>query len=88
MKYVTVLVKNLVHRKLLMIIFPTQSKAYTRVVTPTQFSRILHFLGLNLNSNDLKLILTKFQDPATGDVNYPAFVQAVDRGSSIKYLFI
>jgi len=56
-----------------------RSRAYTRVVTPPQFARILHFLGLNINNEDLKLVLNKFQDPATGDVNYPAFVQAVDR---------
>ncbi|GFR65921.1 hypothetical protein ElyMa_001958300 [Elysia marginata] len=56
-----------------------RSKAYTRVVTPTQFARILHFLGLNVNNQDLLLLLNKFQDPASGDVNYPAFVQAVDR---------
>lgn len=30
---------------------------------------------------DLKLLLRKFEDPATGDVNYPAFVQAVDKGN-------
>lgn len=57
-----------------------QSKAYSRVVTPLQFGRILHFLGMNVAPEDLKLLLTKFQDPATGDVNYPAFVQAVDQG--------
>ncbi|KAK3798859.1 hypothetical protein RRG08_050238 [Elysia crispata] len=56
-----------------------RSRAYTRVVTPTQFARILHFLGLNVNNQDLLLLLNKFQDPASGDVNYPAFVQAVDR---------
>ncbi|KAK7507459.1 hypothetical protein BaRGS_00001394 [Batillaria attramentaria] len=55
-----------------------RSKAYSRVVTPLQFGRILHFLGMNVNPEDLKLLLAKFQDPATGDVNYPAFVQAVD----------
>ncbi|CAG5122336.1 unnamed protein product [Candidula unifasciata] len=56
-----------------------RSKAYTRVVTPSQFCRILHFLGLNINNEDLRLVLNKFQDPTTGDVNYPAFVQAVDK---------
>ncbi|XP_053393487.1 uncharacterized protein LOC123564874 [Mercenaria mercenaria] len=53
--------------------------SYTRVVTPTQFGRILHFLSLNVSPEDLKLLLRKFEDPATGDVNYPAFVQAVDQ---------
>ncbi|XP_062606411.1 uncharacterized protein LOC134268237, partial [Saccostrea cucullata] len=53
--------------------------AYTRVVTPTQFSRVLHYLSLNVNPEELKLLLRKFQDPASGDVNYPAFVQTVDK---------
>ncbi|BFZ03633.1 hypothetical protein BsWGS_06672 [Bradybaena similaris] len=56
-----------------------RSKAYTRVITPSQFCRILHFVGLNINNEDLRLVLDKFQDPTTGDVNYPAFVQAIDR---------
>ena len=29
----------------------------------------------------MKLLLRKFEDPASGDVNYPAFVQAVDQGN-------
>ena len=57
-----------------------QGVAYTRVVTPTQFSRVLHYLSLNVNPEELKLLLRKFQDPASGDVNYPAFVQTVDQG--------
>lgn len=56
-----------------------RSTAYTRVVTPSQFARILHFVGLDLSQVDLNLILNKFQDPTSGDVNYPAFVQAVDK---------
>ncbi|KAK7111168.1 uncharacterized protein [Littorina saxatilis] len=56
-----------------------RSQAYSRVVTPLQFGRILHFLGMNVNNEDLKLLLAKFEDPTTGDVNYPAFVQAVDQ---------
>lgn len=50
------------------------------MITPTQFARVLHFLGLNVNNEALKLLLNKFQDPSTGDVNYTAFVQSVDRG--------
>ncbi|XP_071105662.1 EF-hand calcium-binding domain-containing protein 6-like [Haliotis cracherodii] len=53
--------------------------AYTRVVTKTQFGRILHFLSLNVAPEDLKLLCRKFEDPGSGDVNYPAFVQAVDQ---------
>lgn len=58
-----------------------QSKGYSRVITPTQFGRILHFLSLNVQSEDFKLLRRKFADPTSGDVNYPAFVQAVDRGN-------
>ena len=53
------------------------------MVTKTQFGRILHFLSLNIAAEDLKLICLKFEDPASGDVNYPAFVQAVDQGMYI-----
>lgn len=56
-----------------------RSQAYSRVVTPLQFGRILHFLGMNVAPEDLKLLVAKFQDPTVGDVNYPAFVQAVDQ---------
>ncbi|KAK3583614.1 hypothetical protein CHS0354_039437 [Potamilus streckersoni] len=56
-----------------------RSTAYTRVVTKMQFARILHFLSLNVAPEDLKLVCAKFEDPASGDVNYPAFVQAVDQ---------
>ena len=51
------------------------------MVTPTQFGRILHFLSLNVAPEDMKLLLRKFEDPGSGDVNYPAFVQAVDQGT-------
>ena len=50
------------------------------MVTPLQFGRILHFLGMNVAPEDLKLLLAKFKEPISGDVNYPAFVQAVDQG--------
>ncbi|KAI8521606.1 hypothetical protein Bbelb_013600 [Branchiostoma belcheri] len=53
--------------------------AYTRNVTKSQFGRILHFLSLNINPPDFKLLCRKFEEPISGDVNYPAFVQAVDK---------
>ncbi|XP_013383058.1 uncharacterized protein LOC106153608 [Lingula anatina] len=56
-----------------------RGRGYTRVITKTQFGRLLHFLSLNVTSEDFKLLCRKFEDPATGDVNYPAFVQTVDR---------
>ena len=55
-----------------------QSTAYSRVMTPTQFGRMLHFLSIIPSPEDLKLLCRKFADPTTGDVNYPAFVQTVD----------
>ncbi|ELU01670.1 hypothetical protein CAPTEDRAFT_182794 [Capitella teleta] len=56
-----------------------RSRAYSRVITQTQFGRILHFLSLNIAPEDFKLLCRKFRDAETGDVNYPAFVQTVDR---------
>nr|CAB3262790.1 uncharacterized protein LOC100183292 [Phallusia mammillata] len=53
--------------------------AYTRNVTKAQFARILHFLSLSVNEEDLKLICRKFEEPISGDVNYPAFCQAIDK---------
>ena len=29
----------------------------------------------------MKLLCKKFEDPGSGDVNYPAFVQTVDKGN-------
>ena len=55
-----------------------QSRAYSRIITPSQFGRILHFLSLNVSPEDMKLLCKKFADPSTGDINYPAFVQTVD----------
>ncbi|PAA77603.1 hypothetical protein BOX15_Mlig010687g4 [Macrostomum lignano] len=55
-----------------------RSTAYTRVMTPQQFARSLHFLTLDVSPEKLKLLARKFADPATGDVNYPAFAEAVD----------
>ena len=57
-----------------------RGRGYTRIVTKSQFGRILHFLSLNVAPEDLKLLCRKFEEPSTGDVNYPAFVQAVDKG--------
>ena len=56
-----------------------RSKAYTRIVTPTQFSRILTMMKVGVNPEDMRLLCRKFADAATGDINYPAFVQCVDK---------
>ncbi len=52
------------------------------MITQTQFGRILHFLSLNVAPEDFKLLCLKFKDEATGDINYPAFVQTVDKGET------
>ena len=56
-----------------------RSKAYTRIVTPSQFGRILTTLKVCVNPEDLRLLCRKFADAVTGDINYPAFVQCVDK---------
>lgn len=51
---------------------------YTRGTTKTQFSRMLHMVGLNVSQFDLELICRKFEYPCSGDINYPAFIQSID----------
>ena len=53
--------------------------AYTRNVTKLQFGRVLHVLGLTVSKEELRLLCLKFEEPLSGDVNYPAFCQAVDQ---------
>lgn len=55
-----------------------RSKGYTRGVTKTQFSRMLHFLSINVQPQDLALLCKKFEYPVGGDINYSAFIQAID----------
>lgn len=50
----------------------------TRLVSWSQFARVLHFLGLSVSTEDCKKLCRKFADPTTGEVNYAAFCQAVD----------
>lgn len=51
---------------------------YTRGTTKTQFSRMLHMVGLDVSQCELELILRKFEYPCSGDINYPAFIQTID----------
>ena len=39
---------------------------------------MLHMVGLNIQHNDLEILCQKFEYPTSGDINYPAFVQAID----------
>lgn len=55
-----------------------RGNCYTRGITQTQFSRMLHMVGLTLQQADLELICLKFKYPTSGDINYPAFIQTID----------
>lgn len=51
---------------------------YTRIVTRLQFSRVLSSFNILPKPEYLELIFRKFAEPYSGDVNYPAFCEAVD----------
>lgn len=55
-----------------------RSNAYTRGLTKSQFGRVLQFLSLPLLKEDFRLLCRKFENPVGGDINYVAFVQAID----------
>lgn len=46
---------------------------------------MLHFLTINVTEEDFKLLCRKYNDEATGDINYPAFVQSIDARKSSSY---
>lgn len=48
------------------------------MITPGQFSRVLHFLGVEISPEDCRYLCQKFADPTTGDVSYRIFCQAID----------
>lgn len=45
---------------------------------------MLHFLTINVTDEDFKLLCHKYRDEATGDINYPAFVQSIDERELFK----
>ncbi|XP_055517833.1 uncharacterized protein LOC129713013 [Leucoraja erinacea] len=53
--------------------------AYRRLLSKSQFERTLDYLGLSVLPMDFRLLCKKFGDPASGDINYVAFSQAVDK---------
>eukprot|EP00118_Oscarella_pearsei_P007535 m.37336 g.37336 ORF g.37336 m.37336 type:complete len:283 (+) comp32362_c0_seq6:963-1811(+) len=55
-----------------------RGKGYTRGVTKTQFARIIDSSQLDVPQEDIKLICRKFENRDTGDINYSAFIQAID----------
>ncbi|VDL91916.1 unnamed protein product [Schistocephalus solidus] len=54
------------------------STALTRTMTPLQLGRALHFLQLDVGSEDCRLLAKKFADPVTKYVNYAALCEAID----------
>ncbi|VDK88088.1 unnamed protein product [Dibothriocephalus latus] len=54
------------------------STALTRTMTPMQLGRALHFLGLDVGSEDCRLLAKKFADPVTKYVNYAALCESID----------
>lgn len=55
-----------------------RSTAFTRNVSKIQFGRVLSTLQLMPSNERYELLCLKFQDPVNGDINYPAFCQAID----------
>ncbi|XP_078391762.1 uncharacterized protein LOC144674143 isoform X1 [Cetorhinus maximus] len=53
--------------------------AYRRLLTKSQFERGLDYLGFTILPTDFKLLCKKFEDPVTGQINYVAFSQAIDK---------
>ncbi|XP_067828759.1 uncharacterized protein [Heptranchias perlo] len=56
-----------------------ENVAYRRLLTKSQFERTMDYLGLSVLPMDFRLLCKKFEDPATGEINYVAFSQAVDK---------
>ncbi|XP_059802334.1 uncharacterized protein LOC132378963 isoform X1 [Hypanus sabinus] len=53
--------------------------AYRRLLSKSQFERTLDYLRLSVLPMDFRLLCKKFGDPTTGQVNYVAFSQAIDK---------
>ncbi|XP_038638944.1 uncharacterized protein LOC119956125 [Scyliorhinus canicula] len=56
-----------------------ENVTYRRLLTKTQFERGLDYLGLSVEPMDFKLLCKRFEDPVTGEINYVAFSQAIDK---------
>jgi len=50
-------------------------------VSKIQFGRVLATLNLMPSNDRFELLCKKFEDASNGDVNYPAFCQAIDEGN-------
>ncbi|XP_063718661.1 uncharacterized protein LOC134845608 isoform X2 [Symsagittifera roscoffensis] len=55
-----------------------RGKCYSGNVTKNQFARILAILGMTVQPEDFRILCKKFEEQHKGDINYPAFVQAID----------
>eukprot|EP00117_Sycon_ciliatum_P041916 scpid16142/ scgid5850/ len=56
------------------------SGAYTRGITAPQFRRMLDYVSLQVSEPEFKLLCRKYRNERKGDINYTAFLQAVDSG--------
>jgi hypothetical protein len=60
-----------------------KSTAFTRNITKIQFGRVLATLNIMPSEKDYSLLCKKFEDPVTGDINYPAFCQVIDESKNL-----
>lgn len=78
------LLRDFVTRRRITMLYPffkdfDRGKLFSRGVTKGQFRRLLNFFDVELSDKDCELICRKFQEPNGSDVNYPAFVQALEK---------
>jgi len=82
-QYVLDVLRDYVLRRRITMLYPffkdfDRGKLFSRGVTKDQFRRLLNFFEVELTPTDCDLICKKFEEPNGTDVNYPAFVQAID----------
>lgn len=78
------ILRDFVTRRRITMLYPffkdfDRGKLFSRGVTKAQFRRLLNFFDVELSDKDCELICKKFEEPNGTDVNYPAFVQAIDK---------
>ncbi|XP_063691984.1 uncharacterized protein LOC134824170 [Bolinopsis microptera] len=78
------ILRDYVTRRRITMLYPffkdfDRGKLFSRGVTKAQFRRLLNFFDVDLSDRDCELICKKFEESNGTDVNYPAFVQAIDK---------
>ncbi|GAB1608230.1 Hypothetical predicted protein [Argonauta hians] len=73
-----------------LLIFPyfkdfDRSSGYTKSVTKSQFSRVMHFIKIDITESQLNLLAKKFGNEK-GDICYPLYVQSVDPDFKSHYI--